>query len=315
VSDPARHRARSRVEISIPEVFSSATIEREGADGLNWLEALPDLIEHLCETWDLEVDGPTMHGYVGVVIPVSRGGTPYVLKISWIDEWSRHEALALSTWAGRGAVRLIDAEPSSGAMLLERLDHRHSLEGLPVDEATRIAGKLLRRLAVPAPTEIRAVSAEGARMRRRLPELWEHTGKPFEEPLLDEALGILDEHGDCRPDTIVNQDLHFENILAGEREPWLVIDPKVLAGDLEFGAAPLLWNRFSEMRGPDDLRQRLAILADAAELEPLLARDWSHVRILEYWLWAIGVGLTDDPKKCRTLVDWLRPERLGRCTP
>jgi hypothetical protein len=30
---------------------------------------------------------------------------------------------------------------------------------------------------------------------------------------------------------LLNQDLHFGNVLAAEREPWLVIDPKPLAGE------------------------------------------------------------------------------------
>lgn len=39
---------------------------------------------------------------------------------------------------------------------------------------------------------------------------------------------------------LVHQDLHAENVLAAEREPWLVIDPKPLAGEREFAVAPIV---------------------------------------------------------------------------
>ena len=39
---------------------------------------------------------------------------------------------------------------------------------------------------------------------------------------------------------LVNQDLHADNILSATREPWLVIDPKPLAGEREFGVAAIV---------------------------------------------------------------------------
>jgi streptomycin 6-kinase len=39
---------------------------------------------------------------------------------------------------------------------------------------------------------------------------------------------------------LVNQDLHADNILRAEREPWLAIDPKPLLGEREFGLAPVI---------------------------------------------------------------------------
>ncbi len=36
-------------------------------------------------------------------------------------------------------------------------------------------------------------------------------------------------------------------VLAGRREPWLVIDPKVVVGDPEYQIAQLLWWRYGEI--------------------------------------------------------------------
>jgi streptomycin 6-kinase len=107
---------------------------------------------------------------------------------------------------------------------------------------------------------------------------------------------------------IVNQDLHYGNVLEGAREPWLVIDPKPLAGQPEFGVAPLLWTRFDDLRSPEDLERRLAILIDTAELNPRSARAWSVVRVVDCWLSAAQHESTEDLAKWRTLLGWLAPQ-------
>jgi streptomycin 6-kinase len=44
-------------------------------------------------------------------------------------------------------------------------------------------------------------------------------------------------------DQLLHWDLHYENVLAGEREPWLAIDPEPLAGDPGFDLWPALDSR------------------------------------------------------------------------
>jgi streptomycin 6-kinase len=39
---------------------------------------------------------------------------------------------------------------------------------------------------------------------------------------------------------LLHQDLHTDNVLAAQREPWLVIDPKPLVGEREFAVAPIV---------------------------------------------------------------------------
>ncbi|MBA2278442.1 MAG: hypothetical protein H0W06_11840, partial [Chloroflexia bacterium] len=85
----------------------------------------------------------------------------------------------------------------------------------------------------------------------------------------------------------------------------LVIDPKVVAGDPEFGIAQILWTRLDEMDGPADLDRQLRTLIERAELDAERARGWTLVRVVDYWLWALSIGLTEDPRKCATLIDWM----------
>jgi streptomycin 6-kinase len=39
---------------------------------------------------------------------------------------------------------------------------------------------------------------------------------------------------------LLHQDLHADNVLAAQREPWLTIDPKPLSGEREFGVTALV---------------------------------------------------------------------------
>lgn len=104
---------------------------------------------------------------------------------------------------------------------------------------------------------------------------------------------------------MVNYDLHYADVLAGEREAWLVVDPKVVVGDPEYGVAQLLWCRLEAMEAQGGLDRHFQALTEAAELNPDLARSWTLVRCVDYWLWGLSIGLTEDPARCEHLVEWL----------
>ena len=290
--------------ITVPEAFRRDTIAREGDAGRAWLETLPATVEALVDQWRLTLDGPITNGYLALIAPVRQEADSLILKISWIDRWTEHEGLALQTWAGRGAVRLLAHAPEVGALLLERADAQHSLEQAPLSEALSVAGTLLRRLAVAAPAGVRSFAEELAGVASDLRAGWTQHGRPFASTLLEGALEVC-EAGSTAASSLVNIDQHYGNILRATREPWLVIDPKVVAGEVEYGVAPLLWSRFAEIEGARGFASRLAALAEAGALDPQVTRRWALVRTLEYWVWALGQGLTDDPVRCGQLVEWL----------
>ncbi len=291
--------------IIVPDAFAAATVSREGDPGRRWVAALPETVTTLCAKWGLLVDGSPLHGYLGLVIPVRRGDAPAVLKVSWIDESSADEAAALAAWDGRGAVRLLEADPSLGAMLLERLDANRTLNDVAIERAIVIAGRLLRRLAIPAPAGIRSSQAVAADLARNLLGRWERYGRPMPRRVLEQACELAKQFSGAGGALLVNYDVVYGDVLASEREPWLVVDPKVVVGDPEFGVAQLLWRRQEEMEARGGLRRFFHLLTEAAELDPALARSWTLLRCVDYWLWALSVGLTVDPARCERLIDWL----------
>jgi streptomycin 6-kinase len=111
---------------------------------------------------------------------------------------------------------------------------------------------------------------------------------------------------------IVHGDLHYENVLAGDREPWLVIDPKPMSGDPHYEPAPMLWNRMDELSAPgaagsvrDGLRRRFHALVDAAGLDEERARDWVVVRMVLNAGWTVQESRRAGRRLSAEEQDWV----------
>ena len=269
---------RQRV-LDIPAGFTEAFLRRGEEEQLAWLATLPAQGAEAMRRWSLTADGASWYGFCSVVQPVLRAdGSRAVLKIGWPHPEAEHEALALRLWDGDGAVRLFAA--AGWSLLLERLDAGTDLRSLPLDAALEVVAGLTRRLDRPAPAEMRHLRDVAERWTVELPAenaLLRETGDDVDAELVDRAVAYCRELGPLAGSRLVNEDLHFENVLAGEREPWLVIDPKPLAGDPEFGVIPLLWNRADE----GDLARRADFVAEASGMDKAMVRKWTFVRAVE----------------------------------
>jgi streptomycin 6-kinase len=272
-----------------------------------WLRSVPGIVQNAADQWHLDVDdGEPMHGGFAVVVPVHRDGEACVLKISQLTEAVAAEALALSAWDGQGAVRLLDADPGAGVLLLERLNPRRTLYDLPWPAAAHIAAVLLRRLAsVAAPPGVPSLHRIAETLANDLPERNERAGGPVPKPYLDAATGLAREIGPVAGDQLIHADLHYGNVLAGDREPWLAIDPRAVAGDPEHAVPELLWARLDEVGGSTGLWRLLAIVVAEAGLDLELARSWTIVRCVDFWLWALDNGLTGHPRSCQRIIEIL----------
>ncbi|GAA3540705.1 aminoglycoside phosphotransferase family protein [Amycolatopsis ultiminotia] len=275
--------------LRIPPAFAARAPRVLGPGAGPWLAGLPRLAERYAREWDLRFEDTARYGFVAVVQPARRAdGRRVVLKLGWPHEESRDEPLALSTWAGQGAVLLLESAPADGVLLLERLDDSRTLHAEPLLPAVAVLSELARRLAVPAPGALtRSVAGAAERLRSELPRSWHELDRPLPRRELDAALEVCRDLGPESGTALANEDLHYENVLAGQRQPWLVIDPKPIAGDLEYGAFSLLWNRFSE----SSLDDKLA----ASGLDADRARAWTLVRAVQNRLWfAAGPRSTGD---------------------
>ncbi|MEU2671978.1 aminoglycoside phosphotransferase family protein [Streptomyces sp. NPDC007164] len=285
--------------IDIPDAFAASYGGNGGASARAWIAALPGLAADFLDRWSLRPDGPSAHGMASLVLPVIRAdGTPAVLKLQEVTEENIDAVPGLRVWNGDGVVHLLDHDPDTGTMLLERLDTARPLSAV-ADEtaAVQILAELLARLvAVPAPPGFRRLADIAAAMLDEVPGSVPRLRDPAEQRLVRTCAAAVAELIGEPGDRLLHWDLHYDNVLAGEREPWLAIDPEPLAGDPGFDLMPAMHNRWDEVVATGDVPRavlrRFDRLTEVLGLDRQRAIGWTLGRVLQNALWDIEDGKT-----------------------
>jgi len=282
--------------VVVPTSLAATAARWNGEAGQLWLDRVPRLVAELAETWDLRLEAPYEGGQCALVLRATRAGEPVALKVSWPDAETRPEPDALRLWDGDGAVRLLAADERRGGMLLERLEPGTPLSHHPDrDEALAIACGLVRRLRRRPPSghRFRDAGESASWVARAAPVRWASAGEPFERVLVEAAMGAAKEilsSGPVGAQVVVNRDLHLGNVLAAEREPWLVIDPKPLVGEPAFDGGHLLADALSGDAGVERVEWASRLVAEALDVDLDRLRAWALVRAVDFALWAYQVG-------------------------
>jgi streptomycin 6-kinase len=253
--------------------------------------------------WGLELGEAYPPGAAGYAVRATLpDGTAAVLKLIHPHREAEHEADALAHWDGDGAVRLLDRDDARNAILIERCEPGTPLSGIEPDAALDVLIGLLPRLWKPAGPPFRTLADEAAWWAGSLPEEWEGAGRPFERRLLDAAIDALETLAPTQGEQVLlHQDMHGDNVLAAQREPWLVIDPKPLVGEREFAVAPIV--RSSELgHTRREVLRRLDRLTSELGLDRDRARGWTIGQTIA---WAVD---DDPPSDHLELVRWLLAE-------
>jgi streptomycin 6-kinase len=229
-----------------------------------WLPSVPALVAELAERWQLTIGEPYVGGAGGYVVRADRAdGTPSVLKVGFPHREGEQESDALARWDGGGEVRLLERDEERCALLLERCEPGTFLSESPaaLDVLTRLLPRLWK-------------DSDGFHTLADEAELWiEHDLRSARYG--DIAVGLLRELVPTQRELVlVHQDLHGENVLAAEREPWLVIDPKPLAAEREFAVAPIV-RSFELGHSRRDVLYRLDRLTSELGLDRERARGWT----------------------------------------
>lgn len=252
--------------------------------GESWIDALPGLAAECAEAWSLrELGEPFTDSSVSLVLPAELpDGRAVVLKLQFPHRESEHEAEALQHWNGESAVQLVAHDVSRNALLIERCLPGEHLSTKGPEEAISVLTDLLPRLWKPAGEPFTPLSEEAGLWRQGLVRRWEAAGQPFERRLLDAASEALKDLADTQGEQVlIHQDLHGDNVLAAEREPWLAIDPKPVVGEREFGVAPIV--RSDELgHSREAVWRRLDRLSSELGLDRERARLWSFAQTLAW---------------------------------
>lgn len=274
--------------IDIPDGLVDAQY-RYNKEGRAFIAALPGRVEEFLRRWELRIDGPSMHGVAALVLPVVRAdGSRAVLKLQHLDAETEGEAVALRVWDGGGAVRLLDHDVTTGTLLLERLDAGRTLTHVPdAREGVLVIARLLARLtSVPAPEGMRRLGDIAADLLERTPPVLARIADPADRRLIADCAAAVREVMGEPGDRMLHWDLHFDNVLASDREPWLAIDPKPLAGDPGFDLWPALDNRFE----PAEVLWRFDAMTEVLRLDRNRAAAWTLGRLLQNAVWDVEEG-------------------------
>jgi streptomycin 6-kinase len=265
-----------------------------------WLERVPDLVAECVEEWGLRLGAPYEAGAAGYAVRVDLpDDTPAVLKLIYPHREAEHEGEALRVWDGDGAIRLLAYDEARWAMIIERCEPGTLLAKVDPERALGVLAGLLPRLWKPVREPFRPLADEAMWWVEYLPAEWERAGKPFERYLLDAAIARLEAlAGSQGEQVLLHQDLHGDNVLAAQREDWLVIDPKPLVGEREFAVAPIV--RDPELgHSRRDVLRRLDRLTSELGLDRDRARGWTIGQTIA---WSLDTSYL--PKHVET-VRWL----------
>lgn len=230
----------------LPRGFRRTIVELHGAVGLDWLRQLPATIAACEQRWSLTVMPPFADLSYNYVAPAIRAdGTEVVLKVGVPNPELTTEIEALRLYNGRGSVRLLDADPEEGILLLERLQPGTTLSSLADDgAATSISAGVMRQLWRPVSADHPFPTvAKWAAGLRRLRDHFDGGAGPFPVNLVETAESLFGELLiSMEEPVLLHGDLHHENILSAERQPWLALDPKGVVGEPAYEVGALLRN-------------------------------------------------------------------------
>jgi streptomycin 6-kinase len=234
-----------------------------------WLTGVPALLDEVAQSWGLTPGRAYPPGAVGHAVRVELAdGTPAVLKLSNPDREILLEPDALERWDGDGAVRLLARDDARHAILLERCEPGTFLSAASSEDTLGVFVGLLPRLWK---------SGDGFASLEDEAAIWiDEIEREVHDPKLrGAALSYLRDLPSTQGDQVLlHQDLHGENVLAAEREPWLVIDPKPLTGEREFAVAPIV-RSFELGQSKRDALYRLDRVTSELGLDRDRARAWT----------------------------------------
>lgn len=281
-----------------------------------WDAVAADTVATMLDRWQLTAGDAFTGGEAAAALAVTRAdGTDAVLKVGFPHDEAVAEAIALDAWSPRFAPRVLQQDPWTWSLLLERVEPGIPLSrsAVAADEALAVTGGLLRRLhshavphGVPGIREVVGPWVEHARETLSGPDADPHLKAAVRAQLDDAERLLAADDGDA----LLHGDANPGNILLGSNGDWLAIDPKPMRGRPEFDLQPAV----EQLGTPRDQREsssvletQLRILVNAINGEMEIALRWARVRagLNLAWAWADRDGRAAS-RAARALEAWSR---------
>ena len=278
----------------IPEKFRQDRIAMNGEEAIAWLERLPEVLADCERRWNITIGPPFNLSFNYVAPAVRADGTQVVVKVcSMTDEFPQQpEALRLVD--GHGMVQLLEVDTTEEIMLLERLLPGTMLLELEDDEvSTSIAASIMQKIWRPVPENhpFKTIQQWGKGFER-LRQAYDGGTGPFPQALVERAETLYRElSASMAEPVLLHGDLHHENILSAEREPWLAIDPKGVVGEAVYETGAWLRNpmpQLLDMPYPERiLARRIDQFSEILGFERARIRDWALAQAMLSAWWSM----------------------------
>jgi streptomycin 6-kinase len=272
-------------------IFVPAGLEKNaretGESGVRWLDSLPERVAELERAWGVRVGAAFDHtGAASWVAPVELDdGAHAILKVGMPHIEARYEADALRLLDGQGTVRLLRVSDDGFSLLLERCVPGTDLWSLNAEERDIVACEILPRLwrkpeaSAPFLPLTRLVS----RWSEEIPPMAASRG--YNSGDVAAILGLGRDLAASQPRcALLHGDFHPGNVLAAQRELWLVIDPKPFLGEPAFDLAQWFYNRYFQVGESADsvaiLREEMDTFAEKLNLDASRIAGWTVVKAL-----------------------------------
>jgi streptomycin 6-kinase len=279
----------------IPEDFACFMIELFGEEGRAWLDRLPAILAACEERWNLTIGAPVGNLSFNYVAPaILADGTEVIVKTGLTNEFPS-QPRALRHFDGHGMAQLLAYDERDAVMLLERLKPGTSLRAVEDDEiAISAAADVMRKIWRPLPQKHYPfpIVSDWGKGFARLREQYNGRTGPFPPAIFDKAEKLYAElSASMAEPVLLHGDLHQDNILSAEREPWLAVDPKGVIGEPVFETGALLRNFWPDILSIPNPKSLMARRIDQLSAELGFDRkriyDWGFSQAVLSVLWDV----------------------------
>lgn len=305
--------------ISVPDIVRRRA-QQQGDAGTAWLKTLDATVKDLAAAWSLAI-GPVMSGGTeALVLEVTQAdGVPAVLKLPYPgSDPTDRERRAFQAAQGRGYATLLNHDPSSRAMLLERLGPMLDSLGLSLDAQMQAICQTLREAwTSPLPSEPMMTGPEkAADLSAFIETTWQALGRPCPEPVIEKALAFAQARAaahDPANCVLAHGDAHGWNTLADPNRPgaYKLVDPDGLIIEAAYDLAIPMREWSSDLLAGDPLERgrarcrRLARLTGVPE-EPIW--QWGYIERVSTGLACLQLGLPEGPGMLAVARAWAQAD-------
>jgi streptomycin 6-kinase len=238
------------------------------------------------------------HSFVATVI--CADGSSAVLKAGIPGQECLMQASALRHYNGQSCVRLLGADLENGIMLLEYLEPGVALTTLADElndqKATSIACSVMRGLWAPIPSDNRFPTvADWGQSFNKIRTMFEGKSGPIPGKMFDLGEKLFSELlASSESSVLLHGDLHHDNILSAQRQPWLAIDPKGVVGEPAYETGAILRNLWSDrhrISNPKELlTRRIHQFAEELEIDIIRIHGWAVAQAVLAACWGLEDG-------------------------